>query len=101
MNKEVVEALEGSIKKWWDIKEGKGVDKGGLNCPLCLVNLSCDTCSVMIAIGKENCDDTPCKEWCRHQYLKHYNEQVMKIRCAIARKRLEDTQKDIDSKLFF
>ena len=29
------EALEGSIQKWQDIVDGKAIDLGGHNCPLC------------------------------------------------------------------
>ena len=63
MTPEVIEALEGSIRKWQGIVAGTEVDKGAQNCALCQMFLlrrkSCKGCPVSAATGHSGCRQTP------------------------------------------
>lgn len=60
MNKRTLKALKGSIKKWDDIAERGGVDRGEDNCPLCKAFKDlCDPCPVKMSTGKYQCRGTP------------------------------------------
>lgn len=67
--KEVIEALDGSIEKWYGITfEGKR-DRGRLDCPLCQIFnneadewSSCSGCPIADESG-DGCINTPYSEW--------------------------------------
>lgn len=65
MNKETLVALQGSIDKWENIVNGKGVDSGWQNCPLCekfMDEIGCFGCPVAKA-GHPLCRNTPYTDW--------------------------------------
>ena len=64
------DSLEVSILKWVDVvkhvdsieKFGEyeyAVERSGVNCALCEINLFCDTCIVSRRIGQNQCSETP------------------------------------------
>jgi hypothetical protein len=67
MNAETLEALRGSIAKWQRIAAGTGVNRGPIDCPLCLPHcpsfqdtpVECEGCPVKQATGKPNCLGSP------------------------------------------
>lgn len=67
MEKQTLEALQGSIRKWDRIMSGESKDRGVLNCPLCMSfhkrdinwDLTCDGCPVQEFTGWPGCVDTP------------------------------------------
>ena len=66
MNKTTLTALRGSIKKWKDIADGVGEDKGPDNCPLCKkfrLYTWCSACPVFAESGIGGCQGTPYIEW--------------------------------------
>lgn len=67
MSPATLKALRGSIKKWERIATGKGIDKGGENCPLCqlfiLPNDSCAGCPIATRTKQSDCHGTPYMEW--------------------------------------
>ncbi len=74
MDKATLEALEGSILKWWRIAYSDGVDEGVANCPLCrmfhwnsetglLLTNACEGCPVAWHTSKINCEGTPYEEY--------------------------------------
>ena len=74
MNKKILEALKGSIKKWSNIVKTTTVkDMGGANCPLCVFfnGSFCEGCPVSLETGRPSCKDTPYSEWITHHCQKH------------------------------
>lgn len=74
MNKKILEALKGSIKKWSNIVKTTTVkDMGCANCPLCALFSSsfCKGCPVRLKTGVKYCYKTPYPEWINHHYQKH------------------------------
>jgi hypothetical protein len=61
MTPETLEALKGSIEKWWKIVEENGADEGIDNCPLCHLywDDECVGCPVSEAMDSILCDGTP------------------------------------------
>lgn len=63
MNKETLEALQGSIRKWENIVAGTEEDEGQRNCPLCQLFCTeeshCDNCPVAQAVQADYCNATP------------------------------------------
>jgi hypothetical protein len=102
MDKKTLKALQGSIKKWEKIVEGKGSDKGYENCPLCKLfgDNRCVECPVAIKMGIENCFDTPYDSWTNHQDEKHdiWNSPY-KIECSKCKKIAEKELKFLKSLL--
>ena len=69
MNKETLQALEGSIEKWQHIVgTTEAEDKGVENCPLCAMfwHGGCKGCPVSEATGRDNCRDSPYTAWAIH-----------------------------------
>lgn len=66
MNKRTLKALQGSIRKWQGVVDGRVKDKGPSNCPLCEVFFyhHCRGCPVAEHTGFSDCYDTPYDEWC-------------------------------------
>ena len=64
-------ALEGSIQKWRDIRDGEGEDMGSVNCSLCQRFAECKACPVTDDKDRTGCPDTPYKDW-----VKHHNRGV-------------------------
>lgn len=64
-DKETIEALAGSIKKWEDIILGKIEDNGSRNCPLCekFYSEDCNGCPVKEKTNKTLCSDSPYQDW--------------------------------------
>jgi hypothetical protein len=72
-------ALRGSIRKWYKIATGRGIDQGPGNCALCLRYRrktigafgderwsSCSLeCPVLIKTGRENCQGSPYEDFAR------------------------------------
>ncbi len=83
MEKETLEALQGSIKKWENIRFEGGEDRGGINCPLCLLFLFCDLCPVMIKTGRPQCEDTPYITWVNHHDNKHDHQGYNKSKICL------------------
>jgi hypothetical protein len=79
-SKEAKEALIGSIEKWQLIIEGKKIDLGAKNCPLCKLFYPfdeadtglCLRCPIFKKVGKSYCADTPYADWKRHHDENHY-----------------------------
>lgn len=72
MNKRTLEALKGSVEKWWKIRYEDGVDNGRGNCPLCSMGgFACTNCVVEVHTGERFCMNTPYEHWINHQQ-KHY-----------------------------
>jgi hypothetical protein len=107
MDKETLEALEGSISKWEKIVAGTGEDQGRDNCSLCSKfydlegpeDLSgnkqemCYGCPVSIASGIEGCVGTPYSIYSRAQWgIDHkdgsYEENSL-IKFAAAQRELD------------
>lgn len=71
MDKDTLEALKGSIKKWEGIVEGTTRDEGTANCPLCQkfntnemkLTEKCRGCPVMIETRQIGCAGTPYIEY--------------------------------------
>lgn len=65
MNKKTLTALKGSIRKWEKIVQGKGIDDGIANCPLCHVfyDNDCKGCPVRKKTGYWCCIGSPHEEW--------------------------------------
>ena len=67
MDDHTAEALEGSIRKWWLIAWGGGLDCGCYNCPLCDLfydDTQCEGCPVWKATGEqEYCEGSPYEDW--------------------------------------
>ena len=65
MNKETLNALKGSIKKWENIIQGTAGDQGSHNCPLCKVFIAggCKKCPVALKTKRTDCTGTPYMEW--------------------------------------
>lgn len=68
------EALEGSIQKWTDIRNGTGEDHASNNCPLCIMFMDvenpdtsegCFGCPVAAKTESYGCLDTPYDAWSR------------------------------------
>ncbi len=59
MDKDTLEALKGSIKKWEGIVKGTVSEQGADNCPLCKMFEECEECPVQEHTGQDHCDDTP------------------------------------------
>ena len=78
MDKETLEALKGSIKKWEEIVEGTSPDNGIEDCLLChLFNekyknhfvgiIECKGCIISEKVGNSGCEDTPYEFW--YEYI--------------------------------
>jgi len=71
MDKETLEALKGSIRKWERIIYENGQDRGVNNCPLC--NLfyyqipRCMECPVCKKTDRRKCKGTPYMDWFEYQ----------------------------------
>lgn len=65
MDKCTLTALKGSIRKWERIANGKGIDHGSDNCPLCKLFImdACCGCPVRRRSGYGFCRNTPYDEW--------------------------------------
>lgn len=66
-----------SVKKWDNIIDNNGIDKGTDNCPLCqklynpLKLNKCSSCPVYVKTLLNGCGGTPYIEWRCHQIEKH------------------------------
>lgn len=65
MKDEDLLALDKSIKKWEDIYDNDGEDKGVDNCALCEIyyNNKCKSCPVYVYTGKASCKASPYQDW--------------------------------------
>ncbi len=92
MDKEILTALKGSIKKWEMIVAGKGIDKSGTNCPLCkLVEKEKSDCSHFpCPVYKETkqleCQGSPYWKWREHHSSNHTEEDEYMVFCPTCRK---------------
>ena len=95
MDKKTLKALQGSIRKWERIAEGKEVDKGADNCPLCelFYNKICIGCPVEEKVNHVDCRRTPYIGWTEHQKAKHGEESQFAIKCEKCK---ELAQKEAD-----
>ncbi len=75
-------ALVGSIQKWKLIAQGKGVDMGMTNCPLCsqfnTEFRDCAGCPVAIDVEESGCTGTPYADW-----WSHWNDTHNKADCRV------------------
>jgi len=81
MNSDTLKALEGSIEKWQNIVDDKGMDLGGSNCALCqrftgndlhpcVVHENeedAEQCPVSLEVNDASCDNTPYSNWIKHR----------------------------------
>jgi len=65
MDARTLKALNGSIRKWWLIAEGRGVDLGIANCHLCKLfyGVFCHGCPVEKESHEDGCEGTPYVAW--------------------------------------
>jgi len=72
MKDKVLEAINGNIKKWKNIKRGKGADEG-IDCPLCQLFFTndCRGCPIYEQGGFPYCVATPWAKWSDHQRIYH------------------------------
>lgn len=91
MNKETLQALKGSIKKWENIvKYTTAKDDGIHNCSLCklyhsvisanYLSESCLACPIYNKTNIAFCHETPYQEWSEHQFKEHYNSRKANYR---------------------
>lgn len=89
--------LELSIKKWEKIVAGEEVDRGAINCALCVAHndyygkanfKECGDCPVFKKTGKTACDDTPYEEWSSNGFIRVNSDNSKKAR-SLARKELK------------
>mgnify|MGYP001586513168 CR=1 FL=1 len=84
MNKETLEALKGSIKKWERIvKTTTAKDDGIYNCSLCklfyalisknFLSESCHACPIYSKTNQCFCYATPYSAWVDHQRVEHFD----------------------------
>lgn len=80
------EALEGAIKKWYDIAFRGGKDEGGHNCDLCKIfranSLHCGSC-IVNQHTKYGCTGTPFSDWVAHYEEAHNDEFPRVARCSV------------------
>jgi hypothetical protein len=103
MKHKIRKALKGSIRKWEEIVAGKGVDKGGANCPLCQLTekeyLECDKlpCPIYTKTKMLECQGSPYPKWREHHRSNHPEEDEFlkynRVYCPTCRK-LAQTELD-------
>jgi hypothetical protein len=96
MDAKTLKALKGSIRKWERIIDGKGIEDGNENCPLCKLfywTVDCRGCPVSKKTKINCCSKTPYDEWHDHQTDKHNKFEELKIRCETCKKL---AQKELD-----
>jgi len=83
MNKETLNALKGSIRKWEKIVNRTGVDNGKDNCPLCelFYKKNCVGCPVFEKTGEFGCIGSPYLEWTEHHEKRHEWEEYLVVLC--------------------
>ena len=89
MNKTVLEALKGSIKKWEAIVDGTGRDRGIRNCPLCAIffeKKDCGRCPVKVAVKDWFCCRTPYSSWSIHRGRYHVFDEELSVKCPICKR---------------
>ena len=90
MTPTVLKALKGSIKKWTNILNEEGYNKGAANCPLCTHftddedDIDCTKCPVMKKTGSSGCDETPYELWMVHFKTEHDGE-YQEIQCNVCK----------------
>lgn len=106
MDKDILIALEGSIKKWKEIVAGKGKDLGSDNCPLCqLFDSYCkirdlnQKCIIYQKTGDMDCDNTPYRKWARHHEGNHNFNGPNKIECSTCKQLAREELKFLKSLL--
>ena len=67
-------ALQESIRKWEQILNEGGEEKGVNNCPLCELfsDESCRGCPVSLSAREWSCNGTPYEKWIFHHEQKHF-----------------------------
>lgn len=60
--KEVIEALDGAIEKWYNITFHSKEDMGIVDCPLCDIAAPCESCPVNNKSG-DGCSASPYGKW--------------------------------------
>ena len=82
---EVIEVLEGSVRKWALIAHGLGVDEGKNNCALCR-EFSCRDCPVSDVTGYGGCLLTPYEAWLDHHEYDHPRDEFpLSLQCPTCR----------------
>ena len=71
-----IKLIQESIAKWEAIRDGKGVDQGHYNCPLCheYYYRRCAGCPIQEHTGEMYCIDTPYDKWANHHNEHHLLE---------------------------
>lgn len=87
LSKRQINGLIKSAKKWEDIYNEVGVDKGWSNCELCWLynDNNCKSCPIAIHVKDAFCDNTPYKEWTKHHCDEHNSQRNMKVKCSTCR----------------
>jgi hypothetical protein len=102
MDKKTLKALKGSIKKWEKIIDGKGVDTGSGNCPLCHLfyyERGCRGCPVSEKTGETDCLSSPYEKWNWHVNIKHSDRNSIKVYCKTCKNLAEKELKFLKSLL--
>lgn len=96
MDKQTLEALHGSIKKWEDIVAGKAKDELNSNCLLCQLfrkdRYDCNECPVDIKSERKKCQNTPLMDWELHYDYCHrkYTGKYAHVVCPECKKLAQD-----------
>ena len=89
-----LQAIDKSINKWKQIKDGTEFDKGRKNCALCQKYTNCKGCPVKEFSGEPACEGTPYLNWCNHASSYHRNDiNYLSVLCKTCE---ELAQKEID-----
>ena len=74
-----IKLIQKSIAKWEAIRDGKGVDQGPYNCPLCAEYYwykECVGCPIREHTGEACCINTPYEKWTNHHDELHFLESI-------------------------
>ena len=99
MNKQTLQALQGSIKKWQRIVVStEAEDRGTVNCPLCDMfwYRGCGGCPVRAATGWSLCGGSPYTEWVAHMTGDHSHPGLPKHRHPDCKECLQLARAELD-----
>ena len=99
MNNKTKIAIIGSIEKWKHIVNSlDAVDKGNVNCNLCIVfnnNNGCGDCPVAEKTGYNYCKNTPYSKWVTHHIKCHTSTSLYLKRKPGCKECLEIAEEEV------